>query len=72
MGDYLPRPTNRSWVLEDPKVNPPPLNVDLLVVTSGGVLTTGPWRDDYLAWGLRPVLPASVKLRMESDYGRSR
>lgn len=72
MGDTLPRPTNRSWVLEDPLVNPPPLNVDLLVVTSGGVLTTGPWRDDYLAWGLRPVIPASVKQRLGSTYGSGR
>jgi len=64
MGDTLPRPTNKDWVLFDPHTNPPPLNVDLLVVTSGGILTTGPWRDDHIAWGLRPVLPPSVKERL--------
>lgn len=64
MGDTLPRPTNKDWVLFDPLNNPPPRGVDLLVVTSGGVLTTGPWRDDYVAWGFRPVLPPSVKARL--------
>jgi hypothetical protein len=64
MGDTLPRPTNPTWVLEDPLLSPPPRNVDLLVVTGGGIFTTGPWRDDYIAWGLRPVLPQSVKTRL--------
>jgi hypothetical protein len=64
MGETLPRPTNRDWVLYDPLNTPPPLSVDLLVVTAGGVLTTGPWRDEYIAWGLRPVLPLSVKERL--------
>lgn len=65
MADTLPRPTNPEWVLFDPQITPPPSNVDLCVVTSGGVFTTGPWRDDYIAWGLRPVLPESVKKRFK-------
>lgn len=64
MGETLPRPTNKDWVLFDPLITPPPPGVDLLVVTSGGILTTGPWRDGYIAWGLRPVLPPSVKERL--------
>lgn len=71
MGDTLPRPTDKSWVLRDPFEAPPPPGVDLLVVTGGGVLTTGPWRDDYIAWGFRPVLPDSVKKRLRGDgHGR--
>lgn len=64
MGDTLPRPTDPSWTLKDPHIEIPPTGVDLQVVTSGGILTTGPWRDDYIAWGFRPKLPQSVKDRI--------
>ncbi len=67
MGDTLPRPTNPAWVLNDPYFDPPPLGVDLLIVTQGGIFTTGPWKGEYLAWGLRPVLPKTVKDRLRGD-----
>jgi len=64
MGDALPRSTRDVCELQDPQLNPPPRNEDLIVVTNGGRLTTGPWRDEYIAWGYFPKLPATVKERL--------
>lgn len=64
MDDARPRFTQPVCKLQDPLSNPPPANVDLVVVTAGGRLTTGPWREDYIAWGYYPQLPATVKQRM--------
>jgi hypothetical protein len=70
-------PTNRSWELFDPAVHVPPRGVNLLLINEGGVLIIGTWYKGALAWGYKPVIPATVKARLtkqkqqsESQYGR--
>lgn len=56
-------PTNRDWVLFDPLLKAPPVGETLLLINEGGTLVPGPWHDGCLAWGYKPVIPASVKAR---------
>lgn len=76
MSDPL-RPTNPEWVLFDPidkdspdYREPPSSGEDLLLVSEGGILNTGPWRPGALAWGYRPKLPPSVKARISAAMKR--
>lgn len=62
MSDPL-HPTSQEWTLFDPEIDIPPQNVNLLLVTEGGVLVTGPWYDGCVAWGYKPKLPESVKTK---------
>lgn len=58
-------PTARVVELFDPLEYPPPRNGEhLLLINPGGVLITGPWHDGCLTWGFKPMIPASVKVRM--------
>ena len=68
MSDQL-HPTNPDWVLFDPEIKVPPTNGEvLLLVTEGGILTTGPWKDGhFVAWGYKPKVPDSVKLRIKRE-----
>lgn len=56
-------PVNRAWELFDPLVTKPPAGENLLLINQGGTLVTGPWHEGCLAWGYKPVIPASVKAR---------
>ena len=56
-------PTNRDWVLFDPLLVKPPIGEVLLLINEGGTLITGPWAEGCLAWGKKPIIPASVKAR---------
>jgi len=70
MSDPL-HPTNKRWEMFDPEIDPPPTNGEhLLCITEGGTLHTGPWRDTFLAWAYKPVIPQSVKDRMDAKYKR--
>lgn len=62
MADSL-HPTNRAWALFDPIAHPAPRGASLLLINEGGSLIIGPWHDGCLAWGYKPVIPASVKAR---------
>jgi hypothetical protein len=57
-------PTNREWALFDPEIEPPPAGVNLLLINEGGCLIIGPWYKGALAWGYKPVIPATVKTRV--------
>lgn len=65
MSDPL-HPTNKEWEMFDPLVKPPPLDADLLILNEGGVLIRGRWYEGALAWAYKPVVPKSVKLRMDA------
>jgi len=56
-------PTNRDWVLNDPLIDQAPAGVSLMLINAGGSLVIGLWTDDCLAWGKKPIIPASVKAR---------
>lgn len=56
-------PTNPNWELFDPDIRPAPRGKDLLLINEGGVLITGTWYDGALAWGDKPRIPESVKLK---------
>lgn len=66
-----PHPTNRSWVLFDPLEHPPPLGEPLLLINDGGVLILGPWYEGALAWGRKPIIPATVKARLTQKQKQS-
>lgn len=60
-------PTNPQWVMFDPLQKTPPKGENLLVLTCGGVLVPGPWHEGALAWCYKPVIPNSVKERMNAS-----
>lgn len=70
MTDNL-HPTNRDWCLFDPEVHKPPVGVNLLLINEGGVLIIGPWYKGALAWGYKPIIPASVKARLTQQKQKS-
>ena len=57
-------PTNKKWELYDPDIRPAPRGKDLLLINEGGTLTIGTWYEGALAWGDKPRIPESVKVRM--------
>jgi len=59
-------PTRKDWPLFDPLVKPPPSG-DLLIINEGGALKICPWYEGALAWGLKPVIPQTVKDRMTAE-----
>ena len=56
-------PTNSAWSLFDPEIYPAPRGASLLLINEGGSLIIGTWHDGCLAWGFKPRVPASVKVR---------
>jgi hypothetical protein len=62
MNDKL-HPTEQVTTLYDPLINPPPKGVSLLLINEGGVLIIGQWYEGALAWGYKPKIPQSVKIR---------
>ena len=62
MSDPL-HPTNDTWELFDPEINPPPKGRSLLLLNKGGVLMIGHWCEGAVAWGYKPRIPQSVKDR---------
>lgn len=56
-------PTNQSWELFDPMINPPPKGKSLLLINEGGVLIIGQWYTGAMAWGYKPTIPDTVKQR---------
>lgn len=64
-------PTNREWSLFDPDVHPPPSGVNLLLINEGGVLIQGHWYSGALAWGFKPIIPATVKARLTQKQKQS-
>jgi hypothetical protein len=67
----LNHPTNPRWVLFDPKEFPAPRGADLLLINEGGVLIRGQWYEGALAWGYKPVIPATVKARLTQKQKQS-
>jgi hypothetical protein len=60
-------PTADQTELFDPVLVPPPTGGEhLLCINPGGVLIIGPWRRDYLAWGYKPRIPETVKIRIRT------
>lgn len=62
MADHL-HPTHPDYEMFDPQVDAPPLGVQLIIATTGGTCTTGPWTDGCIAWTYKPRIPQSVKDR---------
>jgi hypothetical protein len=60
-------PTNRLWELFDPEAHPPPRGASLLLINEGGSLIIGQWYEGALAWGFKPVIPATVKARRTKE-----
>ena len=52
----------------DPRMDPPPIGAKLVAYTRGGVVVTGPWHPEYLAW--HPLLrtPAWLRQRLSDAY----
>jgi len=59
-----PHPTNPEWVLYDPLEKPAPRGCNLVLINEHGVLILGQWYEGALAWGFKPKIPDSVKLRV--------
>jgi hypothetical protein len=59
--------TNPDWVMFDPLINPPPVGEPLMVLNEGGVLHMSKWYEGAMAWCYKPVVPASVKERMQIE-----
>lgn len=57
-------PTNPNWELFDPALHPPPKGVSLLLINEGSVLIIGTWYKGALAWGYKPIIPKTVKNRL--------
>lgn len=55
---------------QDPLTDSPPIGVDLLLLTCGGVLVRGQWKpgNAYLAWCPLPKTPAWLKARLSEAY----
>lgn len=49
----------------DPEVDPPPTG-NILLLTRGGVLVSGRWRDDggFVAWAPKPKVPEAIKRKL--------
>lgn len=71
MTDNL-HPTNRNWALFDPDLHPPPAGASLLLINEGGTLIIGQWYEGALAWGYKPVIPATVKARLTQKQKQQR
>ena len=55
-----------SHAYQDPRVDPPPLGVTLLLFTKYGTHTTGKWEEGgvFLGWAHRPQVPDEMKERV--------
>ena len=53
--------TTDQLYFRDPDIDPPPRNVNMLLLNPGGVLIVGQWSDDCLAWCPKPKIPKSLK-----------
>lgn len=53
--------TTDQLYFRDPAVEPPPKNVNMLLLNPGGVLIVGTWSYDCLAWCPKPKIPKSLK-----------
>ena len=53
--------TTDQLYFRDPDIDPPPRNVNMLLLNPGGVLIIGPWTDTCLGWCPKPKIPRSLK-----------
>lgn len=57
-----------EWL--DPEVNVPPRGCDVLILSKGGVLIRGHWRNDqgHLAWSPLPKKPKWLQDKLRAAY----
>ena len=63
MSDPLQLTTDQIY-FRDPDIDPPPRNVNMILLNEGGVLIVGPWSKGCMGWCPKPKIPESVKKKL--------